>query len=52
MVRHTPGVTGFVGSGTKPIPLQPEEVKKILKQMGLMEKKPKIIDVAVVGENI
>lgn len=51
VVRHTPGVTGFVGSGTKPIPLQPEEVKKILKQMGLMESKPKIIDVAV-GENI
>lgn len=50
VVRHTPGVTGFVG-GTKPIPLQPEEVKKILKQMGLMESKPKIIDVAV-GENI
>lgn len=51
VVRHTPGVTGFVGSGTKPIPLQPDEVKKILKQMGLVESKPKIIDVAV-GENI
>ena len=51
VVRHTPGVTGFVGSGTKPIPLQPEEVQKILKQMGLVESKPKIIDVAV-GENI
>ncbi len=51
VVRHTPGVTGFVGSGTKPIPLQPEEVQKILKQMGLVESKPKIIDV-VVGENI
>lgn len=51
VVRHTPGVTGFVGSGTKPIPLQPEEVKKILTQMGLMESKPKIIDVAV-GESI
>lgn len=51
VVRHTPGVTGFVGSGTKPIPLQPEEVQKILKQMGLVESKPKIIDVAI-GENI
>lgn len=51
VVRHTPGVTGFVGSGTKPLPLQPDEVKKILKQMGLVESKPKIIDVAV-GENI
>ncbi|NLJ72792.1 MAG: transcription termination/antitermination protein NusG [Syntrophomonadaceae bacterium] len=51
VVRHTPGVTGFVGSGTKPLPLQPEEVKKILKQMGLAESKPTLIDVAV-GENI
>ncbi len=33
VVRNTPGVTGFVGSGTKPIPLQEDEVKTILKQM-------------------
>jgi transcriptional antiterminator NusG len=50
-VRHTPGVTGFVGSGGKPIPLMPEEVNKIFKQMGLIENKPKIIDIAI-GENI
>ncbi len=31
VVRNTPGVTGFVSSGTKPIPLQPAEVKAILK---------------------
>lgn len=30
VVRNTPGVTGFVGSGNKPIPLTPEEVKAIL----------------------
>lgn len=29
-VRNTPGVTGFVGSGTKPIPLTPAEVYQIL----------------------
>jgi transcriptional antiterminator NusG len=33
VVRNTPGVTGFVGSGNKPIPLQDHEVKAILKQM-------------------
>ena len=33
IVRHTPGVTGFVGSGTRPVPLGEEEVGKILKQM-------------------
>ena len=33
-VRNTPGVTGFVGSGTKPIPLTDEEVKQIMRSMG------------------
>ena len=35
VVRNTPGVTGFVGTGTKPIPLLDHEVVKILQQMGL-----------------
>ena len=33
VVRNTPGVTGFVGSGGKPTPLQEDEVNQILKQM-------------------
>jgi len=33
VVRNTPGVTGFVGSGNKPTPLKEEEVDQILKQM-------------------
>ncbi len=33
VVRNTPGVTGFVGTGTKPSPLRQEEVDKILKRM-------------------
>lgn len=33
VVRNTPGVTGFVGLGTKPTPLRPEEVEKIMKRM-------------------
>ena len=40
VVRNTPGVTGFVGSagaGSKPNPLLPDEVRFILKQMGLKE---------------
>jgi transcription termination/antitermination protein NusG len=32
VVRNTPGVTSFVGSGTRPIPLMESEVKSILKQ--------------------
>lgn len=46
VVRNTPGVTGFVGSsggGSKPIPLQPEEVEVILRRMG-MEKKGAEVD--------
>ena len=33
VVRNTPGVTGFVGSGTQPTPLRQDEVDKILKRM-------------------
>jgi transcriptional antiterminator NusG len=32
VVRNTSGVTGFVGSGTKPEPLQDEEALQLLKQ--------------------
>ena len=41
-VRNTPGVTGFVGSGTKPIPLTDEEVKQIMRSMGVEESRPKL----------
>jgi transcriptional antiterminator NusG len=33
VVRNTPGVTGFVGMGTQPTPLRPEEVSQIIKRM-------------------
>lgn len=33
VVRNTPGVTGFVGTGVRPIPLSKEEVDKILSRM-------------------
>lgn len=33
VVRNTPGVTGFVGMGTSPTPLRPEEVAQIIKRM-------------------
>ncbi len=33
VVRNTPGVTGFVGSGTEPTPLTPDEVENILSRM-------------------
>jgi transcriptional antiterminator NusG len=33
VIRNTPGVTGFVGSGAKPIPLEDREVRALLRQL-------------------
>ena len=46
VVRNTPRVTGFVGSGTTPTPLQPEEITELQKRMGVEEPKFRI-DVGV-----
>lgn len=50
VVRNTPGVTGFVGTGAKPVPLHDYEAEKILEQMGYMENRIKV-DFAV-GETV
>ena len=42
VVRNTPGVTGFVGSGNTPTPLQEKEVGEILKQMSADAPKVKV----------
>ncbi len=42
VVRNTPNVTGFVGSGTTPTPISDEEVKSLQKRMGVEEPKYKI----------
>ena len=42
IVRNTPGVTGFVGSGGKPVALPEEEVDQILKQMRAETPKVKV----------
>ena len=46
VARNTPRVTGFVGSGTTPIPVAEEEIREIQRRMGIEEPKYKI-DVAV-----
>lgn len=51
VVRNTPGVTGFVGSATKPIPLEPKEVEKILKTQDI-ESEPKTHISVEVGEEV
>lgn len=42
VVRNTPNVTGFVGSGTVPTPISEEEIKFLQKRMGVEEPKYKI----------
>ena len=42
VVRNTPGVTGFVGSGAKPTPLDPTEVSKILAPKTEERPRPKL----------
>ena len=42
VVRNTPGITGFVGTGVKPVPLREEEVSQILKQMSAEAPRVKI----------
>ena len=42
VVRNTPGVTGFVGSGTRPTFLDVADVKKILRQMRSEEPRVKV----------
>lgn len=37
VVRNTPHVTGFVGSGTTPTPVSDEEIKSLQKRMGVDE---------------
>ena len=46
VVRNTPRVTGFVGSGTTPTPLSREEVETLFKRMGAEEPKFKV-DISV-----
>lgn len=42
IVRNTPNVTGFVGTGTDPTPVENDEMDKIKKRMGAEEPKHKI----------
>jgi len=50
VVRNTPGVTGFVGSGHEPTPLEESEVKSILRQMRSEE--PRIKVGFVIGQSV
>ena len=42
VVRNTPNVTGFIGSGTTPTPVSEEEINVLMQRMGVEEPKYKI----------
>lgn len=41
VVKNTPKVTGFVGTGNQPVPLREEEVQRIVNQISVAAEKPK-----------
>src|SRR3989344_2870046 len=42
VVRNTPNVTGFIGAGNTPTPIAEEEIKSLMKRMGVEEPQYKI----------
>lgn len=52
LVKNTPKVTGFVGTGKKPTPLTQEEVDSILNQVHTTQEKPKPKHVYEHGEHV
>jgi transcriptional antiterminator NusG len=52
VVKSTPKVTGFVGSGPRPAPLPRDEVDTILRQMELGAEKPKPKSVFQKGDKV
>ncbi len=52
LVKSTPKVTGFVGSGTRPTPIPREEVDEILRQMEAGAEKPKPKSIFQKGDKV
>lgn len=52
LVKNTPGVSGFVGSGKKPIPLGDSDIQNVLVQQKEKTEKPKPKVEFEIGENV
>ncbi len=52
LVKSTPGISGFVGSGSRPVPLDPKEVQAIVEKQEEKSNKPQPKVVYSVGENV
>jgi transcription termination/antitermination protein NusG len=51
VVKNTPGVTGFVGAGSKPVPLSQPEVDRIL-HTGAAAERPRAVADFELGESV
>ena len=52
LVKNTPGVTGFVGSGSKPVPLAQGEVDRILRTGATTAERPRAQVQFSLGESV
>lgn len=52
LVKNTPGIAGFVGSGSKPLPLSENEIASIVQQQTEKATKPKPKVEFKVGESV
>ncbi len=52
LVKNTPGISGFVGSGKTPIPLSPDDMSQIIQQQEEKTSKPKPKVEFVPGESV
>jgi transcription termination/antitermination protein NusG len=52
LVKNTPGVTGFVGAGSKPVPLSEAEVAKILHTCSATAERPRAQVQFQLGESV
>ena len=52
VIRNTPGVTGFVGAGSKPIPLSQPEVDRILHTATAAAERPRTAVEFALGETV
>lgn len=52
LVKNTPGISGFVGSGTKPLPLSEEEVQGIIQRQEEKQTKPQPKVIFELGESV
>lgn len=52
LIKNTPKVTGFLGSGSKPTPVSEKEVQRIVGAIEEGVEKPKTVVLYEVGENV